>query len=195
MNRQKLLLSALLGILVLSIAYSFWKMPRQKSIDKLTFAPGSVAKRDKAVAPLLPPSMRVHLDLLDRTPESFSGFKRNIFGAIGQENRVVVAKHSRKSKKVAVVPPLPPPPVPQPPPVQRDMAQLTFLGFLKKDNKKTIFLTGNNEIFLVKKGDVIMGRYKVSDITNEALTVRSSLDGAETVIPLIENRPLIVSGQ
>jgi hypothetical protein len=193
MNRQKLLLSILLVLLALSIAYSYWKMPRQKTVARLTFAPGSTAKRERSPSQPLPPDMRVRLDLLDREPESFSGFKRNIFGPIGQE-KTVTAKHSVKATSPAVPLP-PPPPVPQISPVQRDMAQLTFLGFLKKDNNKTIFLTGNNEIFVVKKGDTIMGRYQVADITDEALTIRSSVDGTVTVIPLIENRPLNVSGQ
>ncbi len=193
MNRQKLLLSLLLVLLALSVAYSYWKMPRQKSVAKLTYGPGSTAKSRMVTAKPLPPEMRVRLDLLDREPESFSGFKKNIFGAIGQ-GKTVPVKHAAKASNPVVHLPAPPP-VPQISPVQRDMAQLTFLGFLKKDNKKTIFLSGNNEIFLVKKGDTIMGRYLVADITDEALTIRSSLDGSVTVIPLIENRPLNVSGQ
>jgi hypothetical protein len=194
MNRQKLLLSIFLVLLALSLAYSYWKIPRQKTVDRLTYTPGSTAKAKKSPSQPLPPDMRVRLDLLDRQPMSFTGFKRNIFGLSGQEKKSVAAKHVRRTART-VVPLPPPPPAPQISPVQRDMAQLTFLGFLKKDNKKTIFLTGNNEIFLAKKGDTIMGRYQVTDISDEALTIRSSLDGTETVIPLIENRPLNVSGQ
>jgi hypothetical protein len=193
MNRQKLLLSALLVVLALSIGYSFWKMPRQKTVSRLTYTSGSIAKSRMATSQPSHPDMRVRLDLLDREPESFSGFKRNIFGPIGQEKPVTSKQPMMKTRQVA--PPPLPPPAPEISPVQRDMAQLTFLGFLKKDNKKTIFLTGNNEIFLVKKGETIMGRYQVANITDEALTIRSSVDGTETVIPLIENRPLNASGQ
>ena len=75
------------------------------------------------------------------------------------------------------------------------MAQFTFLGFLKKDNKKTIFLSSNNEIFLVKKGDTIAGKYQVADITDEMITIRSSANGGEIIIPLVENRPLNTAGQ
>jgi hypothetical protein len=92
--------------------------------------------------------------------------------------------------------PLPPPaPMPEPPPMQRDMAQFTFMGFLKKDNRKTIFLSSNNEISLVKKGDMIAGKYLVANITDEMLSIRSSENGMEIIIPLIENRPLNVPGQ
>ena len=35
------------------------------------------------------------------------------------------------------------------------MARYTFLGFLQKDNRKTVFLSRDKEIVLVKKGDKI----------------------------------------
>jgi hypothetical protein len=69
------------------------------------------------------------------------------------------------------------------------------MGFLKKDNRKTIFLSSNNEISLVKKGDMIAGKYLVANITDEMLSIRSSENGMEIIIPLIENRPLNVPGQ
>jgi hypothetical protein len=75
------------------------------------------------------------------------------------------------------------------------MAQFTFLGFLKKDNKKTIFLTSNSEIFLVGKGDTVAGRYIATNITDEALTIRSMDSSGEIIIPLVENSPLRVAGQ
>jgi len=70
------------------------------------------------------------------------------------------------------------------------MATFTFLGFLKKDNKKTIFLSNGKEIFVVKKGDKISGKYDVTSVTEEALTITSIQSGGEIVIPLVENRPL-----
>jgi hypothetical protein len=190
MNRQKLLLSVLLAVLALSVAYSIWKMPRQKTATTLTFTPGSAAKGKKVPESAISDETRVHLDLLDRKSERFSGFKKNIFGSIIQGQKTPVAKRT-----VPAVRPVPPLQMPQPSPVQRDMAQFTFLGFLKKDNKKTIFLTSNNEIFLVKKGDIIAGKYQVADITDEMITIRSSANGGEIIIPLVENRPLNAAGQ
>ena len=75
-------------------------------------------------------------------------------------------------------------------PLQRDLANFTFLGFLKKDNRKTIFLTNGKEIFVVKKGDKIANKYDVTSLTDESLTITSLQDSGEIVIPLIENRPL-----
>lgn len=193
MNRKKLLLSVLIVALALSVVYSFWKMPRQKTVQTLTITPGVAAKAKKVVQK--PPSgnTAVRLDLLDRQSEAFSGFRRNIFGQVSREKKTRPPK-----RRAAIVTPAPlpsPPPMPQPPQIQTDMAQYTFLGFLKKDNRQTIFLTGNNEIFLVKKGDTIAGRYRVANITDEMLSIRTADNGDEFIIPLIENRPLTVTGQ
>jgi hypothetical protein len=70
------------------------------------------------------------------------------------------------------------------------MARFTFLGFMKKDSKKTIFLSSDKDIFLVKQGDRIAGRYDITNITDESLTISSSDDGGEIIIPLVENRTL-----
>ncbi len=192
MNRQKLLLSVLFAVLALSVVYSFWRMPRQKTVATLTYSPRSAAKVKKAPEQALSDETRVRLDLLNRE-SAFSGFRRNIFGPVIQEKRPIIA--TRRAPAVKPVPLPPPVQTPQPSPVQRDMAQFTFLGFLKKENRKTIFLTGNNEIFLVKKGDIIAGKYQVAEITDEMLTIRASGNGGEVIIPLIENRPLMATGQ
>jgi hypothetical protein len=80
------------------------------------------------------------------------------------------------------------PVVPQPETVA--LARFTFLGFLKKDAQRTIFLGKDNDIVLVKKGDKIAGRYEATSITDQALTLFVTDTGGEIVIPLIENRPL-----
>jgi len=72
-----------------------------------------------------------------------------------------------------------------------EMAKFTFLGFLKKDNKKTIFLHKDNEIILVKKGDKIANKYEVTNITDDVLTINSISGGGQIVIPLVENMPLV----
>jgi len=70
------------------------------------------------------------------------------------------------------------------------MARFTFLGFLVKDDRKTVFLGKNSEIFVVRKGDRIENKYVVANVSNAALTIDSTTGGGEIVIPLIENQPL-----
>ena len=193
MNRQRAILAALLIILACSIVYSILQMPKMERIEKLTYQPGMTVKSVKSARSRDADVARVRLDLLERGGGTLPGGGRNIFRAL----------YDISTKKTLI--PLPPPPPPPPPvkilvpppqvieptPLQREMATFTFLGFLKKDNKKTVFLSTGNEIFVVKKGDKILGKYDVSSVTEEALTIKSIQSGGEVVIPLVENRPLV----
>ena len=209
MNRQKLLLCALLLILAGSIAYSFLRSPKQERVASLTYAPGATAGARKGQAP--PKSQpqaaegEVNLALLDREPPRFSGYKRNIFSPIFRDEvkpppfkplppppRTV--KSPVPLPQAAPPPPPPPPPPPTPEELARqaaeaELSKFTFLGFLKKDGQKTVFLSKNNEIFLAKKGSTL-GQFQISELSDDAITIRSALGGRELVIPLIENRAL-----
>lgn len=199
MNRQRATLAAVLILFACSLVYSYLRMPRQERIEKLTYRPGMTAQPLKSAKNKDSDSVRVRLDLLERKQGGAPAGGKNIFQSLFDTG----------VKKPSVpLPPPPPPPVkkiapppvavtapsgPQavePTPMQRDMATFTFLGFLKKENRKTIFLSTGKEIFLVKKGDKISGKYDVTELTDEAITISSLQDSGEIVIPLVENRPL-----
>ena len=84
-------------------------------------------------------------------------------------------------------------------PEERKLADFIFLGFLTQEKEKTIFLSRvrDNEIFVVKKGDVIikksatiMQNYVVKAITDDKIVI-SSADGMDIMeINLMENEPL-----
>ena len=81
---------------------------------------------------------------------------------------------------------------PQPLPefVPKAIAKYTFLGFMESGNVKTIFLTKDDETFIVKKGDTLSGNYVVQNITDDYIEI-SSTDAADTMkISLVENAPL-----
>src|SRR6185369_9024361 len=161
--------------------------------------PGMMASRAESKPGKVNDTERVRLDLLDKTPGYVSVGGKNIFQSLFQDESI---------KKIPVpLPPPPPPPEkkPAPPPVQqpqvqpppviepphiRELANFTFLGFLKKDSLKKIFLTNGKEIFVVKKGDKIANKYDVTSITDDAITITSLQDTGDIIIPLIENRPL-----
>ena len=84
-------------------------------------------------------------------------------------------------------------------PEERRLADFIFLGFLAQEKAKTIFLSRvrDNEIFVVKKGDVIIKKsatitqnYVVKAITDDKIII-SSADGKDVMeINLTENEPL-----
>ena len=196
MNRQKLALAILLGVFACSLIVSYFRLPRQQTVARLTYTQGSRAEAKRPVAASQLDDTKLHLELLDREQSRFSGFRRNIFKPLFHEE----VKIPTGLPSHPPVIPLPPPPPPQPAqspqavvepsPLQQDMARFTFLGFLKKDALKIIFLAKDKDIFLVKKGDKLAGKYDVTNITDEALTIQVQGDGGEIVIPLTENRAL-----
>lgn len=205
MNRKKLALAILVILLILSIIYSVFSQPRQKKAGSLKY-PGTGATvsqpRSKVFSSLSSARIddkKLHLELIDKEHSKFAGFKRNIFSPIFHED---VKQETKPTGRINLPIPPPPPVRPAPPvtppamqvpeqtPVQRDMARFTFLGFLKKDNNKTIFLSSDKEIFLVKKGDTIAGKYEVSNLTEDVLTIHPLVGGGEIVIPLVENKSL-----
>lgn len=200
MNRQRAILTAFLILFGCSLIYSYIRMPRQKTVDRLINLPGAIAKNKRPAKGDNTDPARVRLELLEPATGAALETRRNIF-------RPIFSDETQKLK--IPLPPPPPPPskkvqlpvqpvevkpqapvVAEPTPLQRDMAKFTFLGFLKKDNKKTIFLASDKEIFLVKKGDKIAGRYDVTSLTEDSLTISSIADGGEIIIPLQENKPL-----
>jgi len=193
MNRQRVLLMILLGLLALALLYALSATPRQSRVaDSGRRTPVEASGRSAAVdAPGDEADNRVHLELLAREKEKYPGFKRDIF-------RFYQPPPKPQPPPVKVAPP-PPPPVPIESPVtvevQRELARFTFLGFLRKDGQKTIFLSSGEDIFVVKKGDRF-GKAKsfvVTDLTPEKLTIRQEDDPRPIVVSLVEQAPLAVS--
>jgi len=187
MKKQKLLLVILVGIFVLVVAYAFWATPRQQRISGSTQQrPATVSQKPSVKTPGTAPAeeTRVHLELLTRKNGTAPDFKRNIFRFWQPPP-----------------PPLPPPPPPPPEPVietpvteevQRELARFTFLGFLLKDGVKKIFLSANEEIFVVKKGDRFGkdNRFLVTELTPQLLTISQNDDARAITVPLVEQTPL-----
>jgi hypothetical protein len=208
MNRQKLILCLLLVALAGSIVYSVLRSPTERRAATLTYRPGvpvPAPVKSGAGAPQGGSAEgRVHLALLDQEQPRFAGFRRNIFTPIfSEEVKLPPFKPlPPPPRPVVIVPPPPappqaPPPVPVPPPppsaddiAAGEMAKFTFLGFLKQGGARTVFLSTNNEIFLAKKGTTLLSKFQVSDLTDDAITIKTIAGGRELVIPLVENRAL-----
>ena len=191
MNRQKLSLFILLILLVVAIAYAFFRTPQQKKVDRLKYSPGALPATAPVNTAIKADDTKLHLELLDDKTASFSGFKRNIFRLAPLKPKVTIPPPPPPPTSAPPTPPPPPPPPGKGELARAEMAKFKFLGFLKKDNRKTIFLSRNNEILLVKKGDKIAGQFEVADITEEFLTINAVPDGGQIVIPLLENMPLL----
>jgi len=214
MNRQKLTLFILLIVLVLAVVWSFMSVPRQKTVKTLKYAPGQKqsAVTTAAATPALTAAAQtpapaavgdertLRLDLLEREQSGFKGYRRNIFKPIFMDDLRLMKQKALAFKPpplppVAVLPPKVEPPIAQPETLKSTLARFVFLGYLKKDNRKTIFLSKDKDIILVRKGDKFAGRYEAKSVTDQALTIVATDSGEEIIIPLLENQPLVAAGK
>lgn len=201
MNRQKLILFVLLILLVLTLVWSFTHLPRQATVATLKYAPGQQAAAPRPLSPASSAVMpnrsggrTLRMDLLNQEQQGFKGYRRNIFKPVFVDDFKLMKLKAAAIKPMALPPPQPVKVVPPQPAVVvapvRELIKFTFLGFLQKDNHKTIFLSRDKDIFLVKKGDTFGGRFMATAITEQTLTIKVNNTGEEIVIPLIEYRSL-----
>lgn len=205
MNRQRLILFVLAILLVIAVIWSYSARPRPKTVSTLKYPPvqkGGVVPPPAKPAPAGASDGRIlALAVPQQDQTSFKGYRRNIFKPVFVDEVKLTKQKAAALKPPALALPVPAPKSALPEPAQpvpaiaarpesAPLARFTFLGFLKKDAQRTIFLAKDKDIILVKKGDKIAGRYEASSITDQALTLVVSDTGDEIVIPLIENRPL-----
>ncbi|GFE61609.1 hypothetical protein [Geobacter sp. AOG2] len=206
MNRQRLILFILLIALALAVSWSFFAMPRPQVAPPQKSASDQRTKeasgRTTPTASLPSDDRILKLDLLNRERGGFKGYRRDIFRPIFVDEFKLMQEKAA-ALKIVKPRPLPPPP-PPPPPIapaiaaaqeqaqrnRRELAKFVFKGFLSKDNQKTIFLSKDGAILLVKKGDIFEKRYKAASITDQALTIQVVDSAEEIVIPLVENLSL-----
>jgi len=175
MNRQRILLTILVGALIASLAYAFLAMPRQESAPPRTAVPpakGGAAGKGK-------PAVRLHLELLASEPEPFPATSRDIF-----RFRKALPPPDPPPVNIAMVKVVEPPP---PPPTAEELlrqalAGYKVLGFLDKSGVRSVFLANGPEVVVVRPGQAFGAgnRFVATEISATELVV-SSADRTVTV--------------
>lgn len=125
------------------------------------------------------------LGLLNAPHPPYKQVTRDIFSPV----KIAVAK--APSQKMPELPPPPvvkeePPPPPPPSPVKIFASELRFIGFYQKtENKKTVFLKRGQDVFLVKKGDTVDGKFRVVEVSDNALTLSDETAKEEARVDLV----------
>jgi len=205
MNRQRLLLMILVPVLIAAALWSYYSYPRQKTVAKLTYAPGGRAVATRKPVSTAGPGARpidsrvLRLDLLESRPAS-GEYQRDIFRPLFVDRETELARQAAAAAAAAaaeaarrarlLAPPKPVKPQPVPTGVQNELAAFKLHGFLKKDGKKIVFLAKGQEITPVKEGATFAGRFVATSITDQVIILKVAGTGEEIIIPLIENEPL-----
>jgi hypothetical protein len=192
-NRDRVILGALLGVLALCLVYAFLATPR---LDK---APPRAAGRH--TQPLAQQSAegnqatargRIDFTYLAEEPQAFAGGQRDIF-SFGQRRpakpATVPTPRAVERPVAQLVAPKEVVPIDA---VRRSLGQFTFLGFLEKAGAKTVFLTSGGELFLAKQGEHFgTGReFQVEAIDDKFLKVRHAGREGLIEVELIEKQKL-----
>lgn len=118
----------------------------------------------------------VRLDMLERHHQSYKGIVKDIFRPIS---------FVQKTAPVVTLPPPPPPKPKEPTHLETFASEIKFLGFLEKESSKIVFISKGADVFLVKKGDLITGAFKITDITATTMSIRDEKEGQEIKIELV----------
>lgn len=168
MKRNKQLLALLVLVLLGAIIYAYKTTPVQQRVDS--------AGRRQTTGPSASQGVSsgssettLQLKRLQRQAEVSAKVKRDIFNFWSPP----VKKPPVKVPEVVVAPPPPPPP---PRPVVRAVvpsARFTYLGLLRKAEEMTFFLSVNDTLVVVKKGERFgsQNQYLLKDYNDEHLTI------------------------
>ena len=73
-----------------------------------------------------------------------------------------------------------------------DLKGLTFLGLVRTGVRQTVFLSKDQEILAVRKGDLLLDKYRVEKVTEESVVLISPKKD-EITITFVEGEPLKVT--
>ena len=178
MNRPKALLVVLLCLLVMAAVSAWFRMPRQKTVDRLTYQQGKAAPqtRENQTAK----AVELREDILQQQPAAVVVTK-NIFKSPVAQQKVNLAG---KNGTLAAGPRPQPAPVVVPPTPQelarRQLAGFIPLGTYTKKDARMAFLSRGDEIVTVRVGDSLIPGYTVVSILDEQLILRSA-DGKDEI--------------
>ncbi len=198
-NRTKSILAAALGaVALLTAVYEF--MPTSSTIastgGNTTMAPlnlpdhptgrkltgaasGKKARPPQSLDPML------HLQQLDATEQiKYEGSGRNIF--VSQAEVVDIPKplaNGAAGPNAVAAPVWTPPPVAAPPPIP-----LKFFGFANQPGeRKRVFLSKGEDVFIAGEGEIVDRRYKVVRISASSVEIQDVVSsGPPQTVPLTQ---------
>ena len=110
----------------------------------------------------------------------YSGTSRNIFSkdSLPPAQEMAIEKPIASARTNGALAPSGPPP---PPPID-----LKFYGFAKQQNgRQLVFLMHGEDIFIAGVGDIVNGRYKVIQITDNSVVVEDLAYTNQQTLPLL----------
>ena len=191
MNRKRVILGSLLGVLAVCLVYAYLATPRlEKAPPRAAGLRTQPASQESPEGDEKENHDRIDFAYQTEEPQEFPGSQRDIF-RFGSRRQVQTASTPRVVKrdvpKPVVVPEVVPVEV-----IRKSLSQFTFLGFLEKAGEKTVFLSSGGNLFLAKQGEHFGAgqEFLVEQIDDKLLKVRHAGREGLIEVPLIEKQKL-----
>lgn len=187
MNRPGRILLLAVCALCIALAAAWFRMPRQKSVERLTFQQGAAGPAQQLTRQAGPGTLR--LDLMERTPLAVKVTKDIFMPLEGSRTRLAADARMRGTPAAAVPPAPPAPPAPPTPPTLHEIARTQLSAFMvigsySGNNKRIVFLAKGDEIRAVQTGDMVIPGYFVAAILDDRMKLRSEDGAHELILPL-----------
>jgi hypothetical protein len=184
-EQQKKLLGALVAVLAVLIVYRVQTAEKPKTAA-LTYTRGAVAATSVRTGIQSPAAAADPLQvLLVRREERFPGVIRDIFRMQNPAPRTIPAVKTAPTPTVAA-----PPPVPEKTPeeiaaeaARADLSRFRFLGYLT-DKDSTLFLSKDEELFIVRNGDTVLKNYRVKVASKDYVVLLDTITKVEVRLEL-----------
>lgn len=183
MNTKRILVF-LIPIFIASLIYGYLQMPHQERIsatDGLDTPAKKKEPKQRAAVNRNEGYPRLRSDLLERKSQPYSGVHRDLFfaGFATDQYEEENSAAPFEAPSEVIVPPVVVPVAPPPPPptqlqiAQQELSRYKFLGFFEKREHKTIFLSTDGEVFLLREGESLgKSGYTVLNVTDSTLELR-----------------------
>jgi hypothetical protein len=186
MNRQKTILFALVGVLILAISYAYFQYPRQSrfsGVAKVPRADSRQAVRGKT-GTAKENQFRIRFDWL-KSGKPFSGAKQDLFGPLfGTKKPLPLASANKTSSFPKIPKTVEAAKVYTPP--------LEFLGFLMSEKKRTFFFSQGEDIFVAKKGEKFgkQKEFKIAHVSSKEINIQKQGEADFLTLSLIAKAPI-----
>lgn len=175
-DRKKTILAVLACIFVLSLTYRLLNPYEQKRVKNLTFTGEKAStprgKKPSANFDLPSGDLLIRLDLLSDRRIHSATVQNNIFfkrTTVPVKEKPVDLEKAPPQKTEPSISPLENKRLQ----VQQELSHFKTFGFLELNNEKTLFLERGKDIFIIRKGDRIDGKYLVKEISESMLTLKA----------------------
>jgi hypothetical protein len=188
MNRQKTILIALVGVLILAIFYAYFQYPRQSRFSGVTKAESPVSRqavRRKARAGEGGgDQFRIRFDWL-KNGKPFTGAQQDLFGPLFVDKKPMPLVSTKKTSSLPMMPK-------SEEATKIHTSPLEFLGSLTSGQKKTYFFSQGEDLFVAKKGKKFgkQKEFSIAGVTSKEIKIKKQGEAEILTISLVAKAPL-----